>query len=113
MKKAMERAMNVLNVNHQVKGDKEAVVRDLMASGRHHAEPISAGEAKKLHINVDTHMPSDDVNALVDARLGMLRTYVDKNAPRSDAAVAPVKQPSSIIKRFEPITRPDLPPGVL
>jgi hypothetical protein len=110
MKKAMERAMSVLNPAHQVKDDKEFVVRELMAAGRHHAEPISYAEAKKLHINVDTHMPSDDVLALVDARLGMLRTYVDKDGQQPDAAQAQMKSPSSIIQRFEPFRRPDFPP---
>jgi ClpP class serine protease len=109
MKKAKDRAMNVLNPHHQVKDDKDYVVRELMAAGRHHAEPISADEAKKLHINIDTAMP-DDVNTLVDARLGMLRTFVDKNAPQPDAFAGQMKPPSSIIQRFEPFRRSDSPP---
>jgi ClpP class serine protease len=109
MKKAKDRAMSVLNAHHQVKDDKEYVVRELMAAGRHHAEPISAKEAKGIHINVDTTMP-DEVNTLVDARLGMLRTFVDKNAPQPDASAGQMKTPSSIIQRFEPFRRPDFPP---
>lgn len=113
MKKAKDRAMNVLNAHHQVKDDKEFVVRELMAAGRHHAEPISAKEAKDLHIDVDTQMP-DEVNTLVDARLGMLRTFVERDAvPQSDPVAAQMKPPSSIIQRLEPFSRPDLPPGVL
>jgi membrane-bound ClpP family serine protease len=112
MKKAKERALNVLNPNHQVKDDKEFVVRELMAAGRHHAEPISAKEAKDLHINVDTQLP-DDVNTLVDARLGMLRTFVDRNEQPSDAAAGQMKTPSSIIRRFEPFRDPEIPPDAL
>jgi ClpP class serine protease len=112
MKKAKERAMNVLNPHHQVKDDREFVVRELMAAGRHHAEPISAKEAKDLHIDVDTQMP-DEVNTLVDARLGMLRTFVDKDAaPQSDAIAAQMKPPSSIIQRFEMLRRPDFPQDI-
>lgn len=109
MKKAKDRALNVLNPHHQVKDDKEYVVRELMAAGRHHAEPISAKEAKDIHINVDTHLP-DDVNTLVDARLGMLRTFVDRNAPQPDTSAGQMKPPSSIIQRFEPFRRPEFPP---
>ena len=110
MKKAKERAMAVLNPHHQVKDDKDFVVRELMDAGRHHAEPISPKEAKDLHINVDTAMP-EEVNALVDARLGMLRTYVDKNgAQQSDAMAAQARPQSAIIHRFEPFRRPDFPP---
>ncbi len=72
--------MKILNDKHQVKGDKEFVVRELMEKGRHHAEPISPAEAEKIKINVDTSV-LPDVYTLVDARLGMLRTFVAKNAP--------------------------------
>ena len=109
---ALQRAMSVLNEKHQVKGDKEFVVRELMDKGRHHAEPISAKEAERIKINVDTIVPPD-VYALVDARLGMLRTFDHKNELPPRPVEIAAAQPASLFREIEPFGHPDLPPGVI
>jgi ClpP class serine protease len=99
---ALQRAVNVLNEKHQVKGDKEFVVRELMEKGRHHAEPISPAEAEKIKINVDTSV-LPDVYTLVDARLGMLRTFDQKNDPSHPANP---DAPQSMFRRIKPFGAP-------
>jgi ClpP class serine protease len=102
---AKDRAMKVLNDRHKVKGEEEHVVLELMEKGRHHAEPISFAEAEKIKINVDKTMPPE-VYALVDARLGMLRTFDDKGEPPRSEPV-PIQPAASIIQRIEPLRRPE------
>jgi ClpP class serine protease len=76
---ARDRAKKILNPKHMLKDDEDHVIRELMEKGRHHAEPISFKEAAEVvKLNVDTKVPSE-VYALVDARLGMLRTFDKQN----------------------------------
>jgi ClpP class serine protease len=105
---AKKRAMKILNDRHKIKGNEEHVVVELMDKGRHHAEPISAGDAADIKMNVDTSVPPE-IYTLVDARLGMLRTYPNKNEPPRTEAM-PVAAASSAIRRFEPFSRAILPP---
>jgi ClpP class serine protease len=104
---AKKRALKILNDKHKVKGDEEHVVVELMDKGRHHSEPISVADAKDIKINVDTAM-LPEVYALVDARLGMLRTADRKNDPPapSDGGAA---RSSAMFHRIPRLGSPDQP----
>jgi hypothetical protein len=108
-KTAKSRAMAILNEKHQPKDDKEHVVNELMSAGRHHAEPISASEAKKSKINVDTAIPPE-VNTLVDARLGMLRTFQPQHPTHIPAPADPA--PETVFNKSfggpAPLPEPDM-----
>jgi hypothetical protein len=108
-KTAKSRAMAILNEKHQPKDDKEHVVNELMSAGRHHAEPISASEAKKIKINVDTAIPPE-VNTLVDARLGMLRTFQPQHPTHIPAPADPA--PETVFNKSfggpAPLPEPDM-----
>ncbi|HEY7978353.1 MAG TPA: hypothetical protein VID67_09170, partial [Rhizomicrobium sp.] len=104
-KTAKSRAMAILNEKHQPKDDKEHVVNELMSAGRHHAEPISASEAKKIKINVDTAIPPE-VNTLVDARLGMLRTFQPQHPTHVPAPADPA--PETVFAEPAPLPVPDI-----
>jgi ClpP class serine protease len=106
-KTAKSRAMAILNDRHQPKDDKEHVVNELMSAGRHHAEPISASEAKKIKINVDTAIPPE-VNTLVDARLGMLRTYPQQHPMPAPADPVPETVFANSFKEPAPLPEPDM-----
>jgi len=105
-KTAKNRAMAILNDKHQPKDAKEKVVDELMAKGRHHAEPISASEAKAIGIHSDTGVPAE-VYTLVDARLGMLRNY----KPEQPNVVVPPPAdpaPETVFTEPAPLPAPDM-----
>jgi hypothetical protein len=105
-KTAKKRALDILNEHHKPKGDPEQVIDELMSKGRHHAEPISAAEAKRIKINADTAVPPE-VYTLVDARLGMLRTY----KPEQPAPVTPPPAdpaPETVFAEPAPLPAPDM-----
>ena len=102
---AKKRAMAILNEKHQPKDDKEKVVNELMNKGRHHAEPISVSEAKKISIHADTDIPPD-VHTLVDARLGMLRTYKPEHPTHVPAPADPA--PETVFAEPAPLPAPDM-----
>jgi ClpP class serine protease len=102
---AKKRAMDIINDAHKPKDKPDHVVDELMNAGRHHAEQISAATAKEMKINVSTEVPAE-VYALVDARLGMLRTFQVKNTatvpPPSDPA------PETVLAGPAPLAAPDM-----
>ncbi len=108
-KTAKKRAIEILNEHHKPKGDPDHVIDELMSKGRHHAEPISAAEAKKIKINADTAIPPE-VNTLVDARLGMLRTYPQQHPNTMPAPADPV--PETVFNKSfggpAPLPEPDM-----
>lgn len=102
---AKQRALSIINDAHKPKDDPEHVVNELMHAGRHHAEQISAEAAKAMKINVATDVPAE-VYALVDARLGQLRTFPRKNA----AAIPPPSDPApeTVLSGPRPLPAPDM-----
>ncbi|MBS0279303.1 MAG: hypothetical protein JSR81_16890 [Proteobacteria bacterium] len=104
-KTAKKRALDILNEHHKPKGEPEQVVDELMSKGRHHAEPISAAEAKRIKINSDTAVPAE-VYTLVDARLGMLRTYKPEQPMPVPAPADPA--PETVFAEPAPLPAPDM-----
>jgi hypothetical protein len=102
-KTAKKRATDILNDKHKPKDQDDYVVEELMNKGRHHAEPISAAEAKRIKINADTILPPE-VHTLVDARLGMLRTYKPEHPMTVPAPADPA--PETVFT--EPAPLPDM-----
>jgi hypothetical protein len=104
-KTAKKRAMDILNDRHKPKDQADYVVEELMNKGRHHAEPISAAEAKRIKINADTAIPPE-VHTLVDARLGMLRTYKPEHPMTVPAPADPA--PETVFAEPAPLPVPDV-----
>lgn len=103
---AKQRAMAIVNDAHKPKGDPDHVVNELMNAGRHHAEQISSDTAQAMKINVSTDVPAE-VYTLVDARLGMLRTFQRKT---NNATIPPPPDPApeTVLAAAAPLPAPDL-----
>lgn len=104
-KTAKKRALDILNDKHKPKDAEDSVVEELMNKGRHHAEPISVSEAKRIKINADTAIPPE-VNTLVDARLGMLRTFQPQHSMTMPAPADPA--PETVFAEPASLPEPDL-----